>query len=166
MAALWLPKRAVAAVPQRAPVERKLAFHDLHTGESFSAVYRVGGRYVPEAIAEMEHLLRDFRTGEQTSFDRRLFDLLHRLQHTVGRGRPYQVISGYRSPKTNAMLAARSGGVAKRSYHMKGMAIDVRVRGVSTRELREAALKLRKGGVGYYPKSDFVHLDVGPVRHW
>jgi uncharacterized protein YcbK (DUF882 family) len=148
-----------------API-RALSFHSLHTGESLEVAYWQGGRYQPEALNAIDHHLRDFRTGEVHIIDVRLLDLLHALNKLLPNHAPLHVISGYRSPATNAMLAARSGNVAKKSYHMYGMAIDVRVPGCALKRLRAAALELAGGGVGYYPRDDFVHLDVGPVRAW
>lgn len=147
--------------------ERRLSFYNLHTGERLSTVYWARGRYVPEALGRIDRILRDFRTGEVKPIDRRLLDLLYALARRLEAERPFHVISGYRSPKTNAMLVSQSdGGVAKRSYHMRGMAIDVRLPERDLARLRRAAVALRRGGVGYYPRSDFVHVDVGPVRYW
>jgi uncharacterized protein YcbK (DUF882 family) len=145
---------------------RALSFHSLHTGESLEVAYWRGGRYLPEALSSIDLHLRDFRTDEVHVIDVRLLDLLHSLNERLSNHAPLSVISGYRSPATNAMLAARSGNVAKKSYHMYGMAIDVRVPGCPLARLRDAALDLAGGGVGYYPRDDFVHLDVGPVRAW
>jgi uncharacterized protein YcbK (DUF882 family) len=145
---------------------RVLSFHSLHTGESLDAAYWRAGRYQPEALSAIDHHLRDFRTGEVHIIDVRLLDLLHALNGLLPNPAPLHVISGYRSPATNAMLAARSGNVARKSYHMYGMAIDVRVPGCPLERLRSAALELAGGGVGYYPRDDFVHLDVGPARAW
>lgn len=148
-----------------API-RALSFHSLHTGESLEVAYWRGGHYLPEALSSIDHHLRDFRTDEVHIIDVRLLDLLHNLNGRLSNHVPLNVISGYRSPATNAMLAARSGSVAKKSYHMYGMAIDVRVPGCPLERLHAAALELAGGGVGYYPRDDFVHLDVGPVRAW
>jgi uncharacterized protein YcbK (DUF882 family) len=145
---------------------RKLALHNLHTGESLQAIYWENGRYVPGAIAAANHVLRDFRTGDQHMMDPALLDLVHRLHGKVGAGAPVQVISGYRSPKTNALLHEHSDGVAKQSLHMQGMAMDVRIEGVALDHLHKAALDIGRGGVGYYPSSNFVHVDVGRVRQW
>ena len=145
---------------------RQLAFYNLHTGESLSAVYWEGGRYLEDGLAEIDYVLRDFRTGEVRSIDPGLLDLVHRLRRTMDAKQPVHVISGYRSAATNAMLARRSRSVAKNSYHVKGMAIDLRFPERRLADLRAAALALAGGGVGYYPKSDFVHVDTGPVRAW
>jgi uncharacterized protein YcbK (DUF882 family) len=145
---------------------RKVALHNLHTGESLHAIYWEEGRYVPGALAAVNKVLRDFRTGDEHMMDPRLLDLLSAVHGKVEGREPFQVISGYRSPKTNAMLHGLSHEVATGSLHMKGMAIDVRVEGVELRHLQAAALDLGRGGVGYYPTSDFVHMDVGAVRRW
>lgn len=145
---------------------RSLSFQHLHTGERVSAPYWESGRYNKDALAAIDHLLRDFRTGDQTRMDVDLLEFLHRLRVKLDTDQPFQIISGYRSPRTNARLAAKSRGVAKRSYHMLGMAIDIRVPGRQLRQVRRAALDLRLGGVGYYNRSRFVHLDTGRVRFW
>jgi uncharacterized protein YcbK (DUF882 family) len=149
-----------------AATARRLGFYNLHTGESLSSVYWEDGRYLADSLAEIDYVLRDFRTGEVHRIDPALLDLVHRLRVAMGSDQPFHVISGYRSPKTNAMLAQNSGGVAKNSYHLKGMAIDLRLPGRRLQDLRAAALALAGGGVGYYPKSDFIHMDTGPVRAW
>jgi uncharacterized protein YcbK (DUF882 family) len=145
---------------------RRLSFYSLHTGEALSTLYWQDGRLVADALAEIDWNLRDFRTGEVHAIDPKLLDLLHGLCGTIAYDGPIHVISGYRSAKTNAMLAAKSGGVAKKSYHVHGMAIDLRLPGRSLRDVQRAALNLAGGGVGFYPKSDFVHVDTGPVRRW
>ncbi|WP_456451877.1 DUF882 domain-containing protein [Hydrogenimonas sp.] len=151
----------------KAGAEKRLSLYNIHTGEMVRATFWADGEYVAEELAALNHLLRDFRTGEVQNMDPRLFDLLHRLQHTFARNdRPYHVISGYRSPKTNAMLRKRSHGVAKRSLHMQGRAIDINLPGTDLEHLRLAALSLRRGGVGYYPVSGFIHVDTGRVRQW
>ncbi len=160
---------AVAGRAAAAPIEtgrRRLAFHNLHTGESADLVYWADGSYVSDALGHIDHLLRDFRTGDTHPIDRRLLDLLVQVGGRLDSREPFQVISGYRSPATNAMLASSSEGVARHSLHMDGMAIDIRVPGRSLADLHRAALGLRSGGVGYYPASDFVHVDVGRVRSW
>ncbi|MGA7802111.1 MAG: YcbK family protein [Gammaproteobacteria bacterium] len=156
---------AFATVHPRAH-ERALAFYNLHTGERLKATYFADNEYQLSSLQEINHLLRDFRTGQVHPIDERLLDLLYVLRHRLDSHRPVHVISGFRSPKTNAMLRARSHEVAKHSLHMDGMAIDIRVPGRSLNTLHRAALALRGGGVGYYPHSDFVHVDVGRVRHW
>lgn len=159
--ALWLPARASAA-----PV-RELALNHLHTREAIDVVYAESGRYLPDALGALDHFLRDHYSGEVGRIDPALHDLLHTVRQALGTERPFQVISGYRAPATNARLkATRGGGVATRSLHMHGRAIDVRLPGVPLADLRDAALSLKAGGVGYYPREQFVHLDTGRVRRW
>ena len=148
------------------PAERVLRLQNLHTGESLKATYWAEGRYIAPALKDIDFVLRDFRTGDVASVDLRLLDLLHLLRNRMESSEPFHVISGYRSPKTNATLAQQSGGVAKKSLHMKGMAADVRLPGRALSDLKHAAVSLKLGGVGYYPKSDFIHMDVGRVRYW
>ncbi|NIR58169.1 MAG: DUF882 domain-containing protein [Gammaproteobacteria bacterium] len=150
----------------RAAGERSLSFYNLHTGERARVVYWSGGQYLDTGLGEINRVLRDHRTGEVCAIDPELMDLLFALQRTLDSNRPYHVISGYRSPKTNTMLRARGSGVAKHSLHMDGRAIDVRLPGCALKDLRVAALSLKAGGVGYYPSSNFVHLDTGRVRFW
>ncbi len=145
---------------------RKLSFYNLHTDESLSTVFWQEGHVVPDALAAIDYHLRDFRTGQVHGIDPDLLDLLYQLDGALGFDRPIHVISGYRSPETNAMLAKRSKGVAKNSFHVRGMAIDIRMPGRDLADLRRAALRLGRGGVGFYPGSDFVHVDTGPVRSW
>lgn len=145
---------------------RNLALVNLHTGEKLSCCYWRSGAYLAEALADVARVLRDHRTGEVHPIDPRLLDLLTQLSSRLGASQPFEVISGYRSPKTNAKLHAKSSGVATRSLHMQGKAIDVRLPGVPLTRLRDTALALQAGGVGYYPKSNFVHVDVGRVRRW
>jgi uncharacterized protein YcbK (DUF882 family) len=146
--------------------ERRIAFYNIHTSETLDTVYWAEGAYVTEGLGAVDRVLRDFRSGEVQAIDPELIDLLHRLHERLGGREAFQVISGYRSPTTNAMLRKQSGGVAKRSYHMRGMAIDVSLPGIELAQLRKAALSLKGGGVGYYPKPGFVHLDTGRVRRW
>lgn len=148
-----------------AAAERALAFRHTHTGERLEIAYFARGEYVPAALARIDWLLRDFRTGDAHRMDARLLDVLHEL-HVQAGGGEFEVISGYRSPTTNARLRQASHGVAEHSLHLEGRAIDVRLTGMRTARLRDAALALGQGGVGYYPGSDFVHLDTGRVRHW
>ncbi len=145
---------------------RRLALHNLHTGETFDEAYWDGGRYVADAVGAVNRVLRDYRTGDVHAMDPRLLDLLHQVHGRIGSNQPFQVISGYRSPGTNALLHERSGQVASHSLHMDGMAIDIRVEGVALDHLHKAALDLGQGGVGLYPTSNFVHVDVGRVRRW
>ncbi|CAN7276198.1 DUF882 domain-containing protein [Phenylobacterium sp. LjRoot225] len=151
---------------QPLPGVRRAVLHNLHTGDTFNDVFFANGRYVPDALAEAMRVLRDWRNGEEHPMDPRLFDTLHAINDRLDNNRPFQVISGYRSPRTNAMLHARSSGVADRSQHVLGKAMDVRIQGVSLRNLRNAAVDVQAGGVGYYPVSNFVHVDVARVRQW
>jgi len=145
---------------------RKLNFLNLHTGERAQVFYWADGKYQREALRRINIVLRDHRTDDVAAMDRRLLDLLYVLQRKLGSAEPFHVISGYRSPRSNAVLAASSGGVAKKSLHMQGMAIDIRLPDRKLADVRQVALALGGGGVGYYPRSDFVHLDVGRVRRW
>jgi uncharacterized protein YcbK (DUF882 family) len=159
------PLAAKAALTQGS-TERSLTLHHLHTGEKLKVTYYGGGWYNPDALHELSHFLRDFRTNEMVEVDRDLFDLLHALHQRLDTNEPYEIISGYRSPETNAMLARTTRGVAAHSLHTVGMAVDVRVPGRRMQHVYAAARNLQLGGVGYYPRSDFVHLDVGRVRTW
>jgi uncharacterized protein YcbK (DUF882 family) len=153
----------------QAAYEYRLRFYHTHTGERLDVVYRRGDQYIPEALAELDHFLRDHRTGDVHHYDPRLFDLLHDLTASLSdSGGEIDVICGYRTPWSNEFLRTRSPhtGVAQHSLHMQAEAIDIRLPGIPTSELRDAALRLHRGGVGYYRSSDFVHVDVGPVRHW
>lgn len=144
---------------------RTLAFYHTHTDETLAITYFERGAYVETALAEINHLLRDFRTGDVAPIDPALLDILYRAASACGAQR-FEVISGYRSPATNASLADKSAGVSRRSLHVEGRAIDVRLTGYDTAKLRRACIALGLGGVGYYPQSDFVHLDTGRVRSW
>jgi uncharacterized protein YcbK (DUF882 family) len=145
---------------------RVLRFSHTHTGEHLNVEYFSAGNYLQDALGEVNHFLRDFRTGDQHTIDPKLLDLLHHLASQTSSRAPFQVISGYRSPATNAMLRQRSEGVAAGSLHMVGQAIDIRLADVPLGKLRDAALDARSGGVGYYPASQFVHVDTGRVRRW
>ncbi len=160
---LALPRRARAAVA--AP--RSLSFRHTHTGETLAIAYANGEAYLPQALARIDWFLRDFRNGETRPIDPALLDQLHTLSELTRTKAPYEVISGYRSPATNAFLQEHgSGGVATHSLHLEGRAIDVRLTDTSLADLHDAALSLRAGGVGFYPQSQFVHLDTGRVRRW
>jgi uncharacterized protein YcbK (DUF882 family) len=163
MASWARPARASRALESE---PRALALRSLHTEEAIDVVYRADGRLRPDALREIDWVLRDFRTGEARPIDPRLLDLLWRLRGELGTAEPYEVISGYRSPATNAMLRRAGRGVAPGSLHTRAMAIDVRVPGQPLARVRDAALALRRGGVGYYPASGFVHVDVGRFRFW
>ncbi|MDX1921889.1 MAG: YcbK family protein [Alphaproteobacteria bacterium] len=145
---------------------RQLTFVNTHTNEIYRGTYFYNGGYDRAVMSQFSYLMRDHRAEEVARIDYRLFDVLHRLQASLRNFDAVQLISGYRSPQTNAMLASRSSGVAKNSYHVKGQATDIRMDGIPTEYVHRAALSLAAGGVGYYPASDFVHVDTGPVRTW
>jgi len=161
---------AVQAADTNTPpdsVAYRLRLYHLHTGEHLDLVYRIGNEYLAAPIAELGHFLRDHRSGVVKDYDIREFDLLHDL--LVKLGHPdgeIDIVCGYRTPVSNGYLRKRSSGVALHSQHMEAKAIDIRIPGVPTAKVRDAALSLQRGGVGYYAKSDFVHVDVGPVRRW
>jgi len=149
----------------RAP-ERSLAFKNLHTGESLRATFWAEGRYLNDELKAVNRVLRDHRSGDVHPMDPKLLDLLYALQQLVAVAGSFHIISGYRSPASNQKLRSKSGGVAKKSLHMQGKAIDIRLPGCKLQHLRNAALELKAGGVGYYAKSDFIHVDTGRVRRW
>lgn len=153
----------------RRPAERArvLSFHHMHTDERVAVTYRVGDNYQRSALQKLNHFFRDFRTGDTVAMDPRLLDLLYDVKAHLGdTDARYDVLSAYRSPRTNRMLRATNRGVAKNSLHLTGQAIDVRFPDLPTRRIRDAAVSLARGGVGYYRRSDFVHLDTGSVRRW
>ncbi len=163
----WLHAADRAARIGADDAARMLRLNHTHTGERLAIEYFTGGHYQHEALSEVDRFLRDFRTGAVHRIDPSLLDILHQLRSATGATEPFEVISGYRSPRTNAMLRTRGGGgVASNSLHIQGKAIDIRLPGVSLKHLRDAALDLKRGGVGYYPASQFVHVDTGRVRRW
>ncbi|MGJ0515101.1 MAG: YcbK family protein [Methylomicrobium sp.] len=145
---------------------KTLAFEHTHTGDKLKLTYFERGRYIEEALHEINYLLRDFRTDAVHPIDTALLDQLFILKQILGVKKPFHIISGYRSPLTNAQLRKHSSGVAEHSFHMQGRAIDIRVEGLSTKTIRRAALTMAQGGVGYYPRDNFVHLDTGRFRTW
>ena len=157
---------ALPAFALGSPQPRSLRFVHTHTGEALTTTYFNGRDYDAAALLDVNHLLRDFRTGDSKRMDPALLDVLWSLQSLANRDATFEIISGYRSPATNAMLHRRSHGVAEHSQHMLGKAIDLRLTGYSTRRLSEYARSLARGGVGYYAASDFVHFDTGRVRYW
>lgn len=161
-----MPVPAFSAIHAAKQKTRKLKFYNLHTHERLSVRYCLDGKYDPAALRRINHILRDHRSGEAKPIDTRLLDLLHALSGQFKTGSPFHIISGYRSPATNTKLRRKGRGVASKSMHLLGKAIDIRLPGVNTRALRDAAVEIEGGGVGYYAKSDFVHLDVGRVRFW
>lgn len=145
----------------------RLRLYHLHTGEHLDVVYRIGDQYLPEGVAALDHFLRDHRTGDEKDYDIREFDLLHDLLAKLGHlDSEIDIVCGYRTPWSNNYLREHSSGVALHSQHMEARAIDIRIPGIPTAQVRDAALSLKRGGVGYYGQSDFVHVDVGPVRRW
>jgi uncharacterized protein YcbK (DUF882 family) len=147
----------------------QLKMTNLHTGESLDIVYRIGDTYLPDALEKLNYFLRDHNTQDVSNYDPKEFDVLHAMMARLGKlNSVIEIVCGYRTPETNAALRQNSPqtGVAEHSQHMEGHAIDLRVPGVATAQLRDAALSLKAGGVGYYPVSQFVHVDVGPVREW
>ena len=167
LAALWLVPALVRAHEAIEPQhEKTLALYNMHTGERIRTVYWLQDGYVDESLVEINHILRDHRTQETSVIDPRLLDLLYAIQKKLRTKRPFQIISAYRSPQTNALLRQQSKKVAKKSLHMYGKAVDIRVEGHSAKSLRRAALSLRAGGVGYYPHANFIHVDTGQVRSW
>jgi len=167
LAALSLPTTALAYVDKFPALERTISLHNIHTGESLQkVVFWSEGEYIEETLKDVNFLLRDYRNDQVKTIDPQLLDILYSLRQKVGGFRPFQVISGYRSPETNAFLASTTTGVAQKSLHIKGKAIDIRLPGYNLAELRKAAMSLKAGGVGYYPKSEFVHLDTGALRYW
>ena len=156
----------VCSVAAGASTHRQLSFYHTHTGEHLTVVYWQDGEYVESALEEINHFLRDFRTGDASEFDPELLDILHLVYEQTGSQGHFEVISAYRSPKTNEMLRSRSGGVAQNSQHLHGKAIDVRLTDVPIAELRRVAYDLQRGGGGFYRTSNFVHLDTGRFRTW
>jgi uncharacterized protein YcbK (DUF882 family) len=160
----WKPSTLAADAQQY-----HLRLHHLHTGEDIDIVYRIGNTYIPAAMDRLNHFLRDHRTQDVSSYDPKEFDVLHSIMTSLGRPNGIiDIVCGYRTPWSNTFLRSRSAstGVAEHSQHMLAKAIDIRVPGISTTRLRDAALALHAGGVGFYPVSEFVHVDVGPVRTW
>jgi uncharacterized protein YcbK (DUF882 family) len=161
---LQTPTATAADAPAQ---EYRLRLFHTHTNERIDIVYRRGNEYVPDAVERLDEFLRDHRTGDVKRLDERLFDLLHDLTASLGRAETeINIVCGYRTPWSNEFLRRTTVGVASHSLHMEGEAIDIRIPGVPTAELRDAALALHRGGVGFYPKSQFVHVDVGRVRRW
>ena len=157
---------APAIATTRRTGERRIELHNLHTNERDKILFWSGGEYQEGGLRDLNHLLRDHRTGDVYKMDTALIDFVYDLDTQLGGHNRLEIISGYRSPKTNNALRSKSGGVAKRSFHMKGQAIDLRVPGVALTELKHTALNMKRGGFGFYPKSGFVHIDTGRVRSW
>ncbi|WP_260261836.1 DUF882 domain-containing protein [Vibrio intestinalis] len=157
------PSVALASYPD---LSRSLALNNIHTGEALETRYYDGQDYLRSELFRLDHLCRDFRREETHPMDKHLFDQISLIQSELGVNSEVQIISGYRSPATNEALRAKSNGVAKKSYHMLGRAIDFRLEGVSLKRVRNIAREISAGGVGYYPRSNFIHIDTGPVRYW
>ncbi len=168
--ALSMPALARAAnganAAAAAPGERVLRLYNTHTGESVKSVFWAEGNFIPDSLAEINKLLRDHRSNTIAPIDPALLVLLERVSAQFGNQKLMHVISGYRSPESNKKLAAASGGVAKHSMHLEGKAIDIRMPGQDLASLHKAAMNAKGGGVGYYPDSQFVHMDTGRPRHW
>ena len=165
-ASMLIPEQALALGRTLFPVEKKLSLYNIHTGESLDRVCYSRGERLLDSLSDINRIMRDHRSGEVESIDTELLDTLYLLSERMKNQNAFHIISAYRSPETNNMLRKSSSGVAKKSMHMFGKAVDVRLPGSNLEELRDAALHLKRGGVGYYPGSDFVHLDVGPYRYW
>jgi uncharacterized protein YcbK (DUF882 family) len=164
--AVTAPRPVFAAIRDSASLERSLSFYNPNTKEALDTVYWSNGNYLGKALADINYLMKDRFTGEIKPIDTRLLDLLYTIGMELKAQKPFHIISGYRSPKTNALLRKQGKGAAKNSYHMQGEAVDVRLPGYGLSSLRRTAYRLKAGGVGYYPRSGFVHIDVGPVRYW
>jgi uncharacterized protein YcbK (DUF882 family) len=166
VASSFSPRTSFGGILDALPQERILSFYNTHTGETLKAIYCHSGNYVADAVEKICNILRDHRTNTVRSIDLSLFDLLYALQLKLQTNQPFHIISGYRSPATNTELRKQNRKVVPNSLHISGKAIDIRLPDCDLHTLRNTALALHGGGVGYYPKSDFVHLDVGPVRSW
>jgi uncharacterized protein YcbK (DUF882 family) len=162
--AVGMPALAKAAQP--APAERTLRMYNTHTGESLRSVFWAEGQFIPDALKDINKLLRDHRNDKIAEMDPKLIVLLNDVSDKFGNNQVLHIISGYRSPESNAKLAAASNGVARHSMHMDGKAIDIRLPGKNLAQLHKAAMSMKAGGVGYYPDSQFVHMDTGRVRYW
>lgn len=158
------PPKVEKPVPAIAP--KRLHLHSVHTGETINIVFWRDGAYIPEALDKLNHFLRDHRSGAVTQMDPELFSIIHRLYGAVDGEGPIEIISGYRSAETNAMLRRMGRNVARKSMHVIGRAMDIRIQNVSAKKVRDTALDFKIGGVGFYPKSNFVHIDTGRYRFW
>ena len=165
-AAAVVPCDALASAYESVSDVRELHFYNLYTHEDLKIIYWKEGWYIPEALSEINHIFRDLRTGKVKAIKKELLDLLFNIRKKINVDEPFQLVSGYRSPRSNAILSKKKKGVAKNSLHMYGKAVDIRVPGCSLSTLRRAAQKLEQGGVGYYPRGHFVHVDIGEVRYW
>ena len=159
-------KSVFGALEDRPTTEKSLSLYNPHTKDRFHGVYWRNGEYVANALKKINHIMRDFRAGDIKQIDTHLLDLLSTISIKLKPKKPFHVISGYRSPETNAKLRKHGKGAAKNSYHIQGKAVDIRLPGYRTSALRRTAYRLKLGGVGYYPQQRFVHVDVGPIRYW
>ena len=160
------PKIVLAAIDGAKTTEKSLSLYNPHTKEHFKGIYWRNRKYIGDALKNINHVMRDFRAQDVKQIDTHLLDLLHGINVNLNSKKPFHVISGYRSPETNAKLRKRGKGAAKNSYHIQGKAVDIRLPGYRTSVLRRTAYKMKRGGVGYYPNRGFVHIDVGPIRYW
>jgi uncharacterized protein YcbK (DUF882 family) len=165
-ASIIIPEKTFATVETSLSPERRLSLYNIHTEEFLDTVYWKNGHYVPGALTEINQLLRDWRTGKIKPINPELLELLFDLREKLGNTTPFCIVSGYRTPRSNAILKKTQKGVARNSLHMYGKAVDIRLPGYSLRSLRSTAIELKQGGVGYYPYSKFLHLDVGDIRSW
>ncbi len=165
-AAAFSPSTALAALDRLVKPGKNLSFYNLHTDEYLDVCYCRNGTYDPAALKKINYILRDHRTGDIKAIDAQLLDLLHTISLKTRSPSPFHVISGYRSPATNFRLRQKRKGIASKSLHLYGKAIDIRLPGYSTRRLRDVAVAIKSGGVGYYARADFVHVDIGRVRFW
>jgi len=165
-AAAAAPMVAAPSIALGAGAYRRLALYSNRLGEKADVVYWVDGVYIPEALAELSYVLRDWREDLTKPYDRRVIDVMSATHRKLGTSEAFEIVSGYRSPRTNAMLRSKSRGVARNSYHVKAMAVDLALESRSVRQIGRAAESLGAGGVGRYSRSDFVHVDCGPVRTW
>jgi len=159
-------KPAFAAIDYVVPQEKVLSLYNPSTKENFDGIYWRNGAYVADALNNINYLMRDVQTGAIKQIDKNLLDLIFAISIKLKPQKPFHVICGYRTAKTNALLVKRNKSAAKKSYHIKGQAVDIRLLGFRTSALRQAAYELEQGGIGYYPRRRFVHIDVGPVRYW
>jgi len=166
VAAAILPRAVFGSETSKSVAEKSLGFYSTHTGEKLNSVYWAEGKYLADSLREINYVLRDPRNNEIHDIHTQLLDLLFTIRQELGSSQPFHVISGYRSAETNAFLRAHTTGVADNSLHLVGKAIDIRFPGTELRHLQKVALALKGGGVGYYPKSNFIHLDIGRVRYW
>ncbi|MDH3566321.1 MAG: DUF882 domain-containing protein [Desulfobacteraceae bacterium] len=160
------PTSAMASINRLLTPKRRLSFYNTHTDERLEVCYFTQGRYPSNALKKINYIFRDHYSGKVNPIHKDLLDLLHAVSMTIGDGAQLHIVSGYRSPETNAMLRKKTKAVAKNSLHMQGKAVDIRIPEYDTKRLSNICMKMQAGGVGYYPESDFVHVDTGPVRCW